>query len=49
MFRPSSEDIAAAKRDNERWESAIGDEPPRAKTDKGLAEKGKEWLFGKKG
>ena len=49
MFNPSLEEVAAAKRDNERWESAIGYEQPRVKVDKGLAEKGKEWLFGKKG
>jgi len=48
VFTLSQDEIAAAKRDNERWESPIGDEP-RGTRDKGLAEKGKEWLFASKG
>jgi hypothetical protein len=48
VFTPSQDEIATARRDNERWESAIGDEP-KGTRDKGLAEKGKEWLFGAKG
>jgi hypothetical protein len=47
VYNPSQDEIAAAKRDNEGWESAIADEPKGTK-DKGLAEKGKEWLFGVK-
>jgi hypothetical protein len=47
VFTPSQDEIAAAKRGNEKWESAIGDEP-RDTRDRGLAEKGKEWLFGSK-
>lgn len=45
---PSQDDIAAAKRDNERWESAIASEN-KGTRNKGLAEKGKEWLFGVEG
>ena len=48
VFQPSQDEIAAAKRDNERWDSTIRDEP-KVPRDKGLAEKGKEWLFGSKG
>lgn len=46
IFRPSADEIAAAKNENGKWESAIDDEP--ASKSKGLADKGKEWLFGKK-
>lgn len=35
-----------AKRDNARWESAVDDRP---QGEKGLAEKGKEWLLKKSG
>jgi hypothetical protein len=42
VYTLSQDEIAAAKRD-----SPIGDEP-RGIRDKGLAEKGKEWLFGSK-
>jgi len=48
VFTLSQDESAAAKRGNERWDSPIGDEP-RGIRDKGLAEKGKEWLFGNKG
>jgi hypothetical protein len=48
VFQPSQDEVAAASRDNEVWESAVGDEP-KVLRDKGLAEKGKEWLFGSKG
>jgi len=43
VFRPSQVEIEAAKRDNTKWESAVDDEKV-----KGLADKGKEWLLGKK-
>lgn len=52
MFRPSAEDLARAKEDNARWEGAVvGDEDAgRKKNEKkkemGLADRGKEWLFG---
>lgn len=46
VFQLSQDEIAAATRDNE-MECLIGDEP-RGILDKGLAEKGKEWLFGSK-
>jgi hypothetical protein len=36
-------EIEAAKRDSSKWESAVDDEKV-----KGLADKGKEWLLGKK-
>ena len=47
VFRPSGEEIAAAKRENASWENTIADETRRRK-EMGLADKGKEWLFGKK-
>jgi hypothetical protein len=47
VYTLSQDEIAAAKRGNGRRDSPIGDEP-RGIRDKGLAEKGKEWLFGSK-
>jgi hypothetical protein len=41
--------MAGGQRDGARWESASADELLRPKTDKGLAEKGKEWLYAKMG
>lgn len=46
VFRPSPEEVAIAKNSNSKWESAIDDEPTTKP--KGLADKGKDWLFGKK-
>jgi hypothetical protein len=43
VFMPSNEDIEAAKRDN-GWEVAVGD--GKAPAEKGLVEKGKEFLGG---
>jgi hypothetical protein len=43
IFRPSQVEIEAAKWDKPKWESAVDDEKV-----KGLADKGKEWLLGKK-
>ncbi|TVY82633.1 hypothetical protein LSUE1_G002840 [Lachnellula suecica] len=48
IFKPSADDIAKAKSDNAKWESAIGDEEKDVKKPQGLADKGKEWLMGKK-
>lgn len=60
VFKPSAEDVAKAKADRGRWESAVGDEGGsvdgereretrgRKESEKGFAEKGKDWLFGKK-
>jgi hypothetical protein len=61
VFRPSAEDVARAKADNAKWESAVGDGEGesvdgervretrgRKEDEKGLAERGREWLFGKK-
>lgn len=50
VFKPTAEDIEKAKRDNAKWESAIGDDenPKQSEKPKGLADKGKDWLFGKK-
>ncbi|KAG9235097.1 hypothetical protein BJ875DRAFT_282776 [Amylocarpus encephaloides] len=45
IFKPSAEEISKAKKDA-KWESPIGDDDNEKS--KGLAEKGKEWLFGKK-
>jgi len=46
VFRPSQDDIEAAKRENRVWESAIADEKGEEKVDKGLADRGKEFLSG---
>ncbi|RDL40087.1 uncharacterized protein BP5553_00066 [Venustampulla echinocandica] len=50
VFRPSPEEIAQATRENTRWESPVADDEHRKSkaAEKGLADKGKEWLFGKK-
>ncbi len=48
VFTPSQDEIAAAKRDNEKWESAIADDV-KGTGHKGLADKGKEWLLRAKG
>jgi hypothetical protein len=56
VFRPSAEEIAKAKNDNAKWESAVGDDASvnsekldeRKKREKGLADRGKDWLLGKK-
>lgn len=59
VFKPAAEDVAKAGQDGARWESAVGDEgsvdgekarETRARKDgeKGLAEKGRDWLLGKK-
>lgn len=59
VFHPTAEEVARAREDNARWESAVGDgdsvdserreETARRKQgERGLAEKGKEWLFGHK-
>jgi hypothetical protein len=45
VFKPSQAEVDAAKRDNAKWESAVVDDD---KGLKGLADKGKEWLFGRK-
>jgi hypothetical protein len=42
VFKPSASEIEAAKRENRGWESAVADE----KVEKGLADKGKEFLSG---
>ena len=43
VFRPSQVEVETARRDNVKWESAVEDEKVR-----GFADKGKEWLLGKK-
>ena len=52
VFRPSAEEAEKAKMDNAKWESAIADDKDEGKKQrekpKGLADKGKEFLFGKK-
>jgi hypothetical protein len=51
VFKPSAEEIEKAKRDNAKWESAVGDDDSLkqgATKPKGLADKGKEWLMGRK-
>ncbi|CAG8960067.1 hypothetical protein HYFRA_00010545 [Hymenoscyphus fraxineus] len=47
VFKPTAEDILQARKDNVKWESAIDDET-NGKPLKGLADKGKDWLLGKK-
>jgi hypothetical protein len=46
VFRPSEVEIEAAKRENKGWESAVADERERGRSEKGLADKGKEFLGG---
>jgi hypothetical protein len=51
VFKPTAEEIEKAKRDNAKWESAVGDDENLKhgeKKPKGFADKGKDWLFGKK-
>ncbi|TVY26085.1 hypothetical protein LHYA1_G004284 [Lachnellula hyalina] len=48
IFKPSAEEIAKAKTDNAKWESALEDEEKDGSAPKGLADRGKEWLMGKK-
>ena len=51
VFKPSTEEIEQAKRDNAKWESAVGDDESLKqgeKKPKGLADKGKDWLLGRK-
>lgn len=43
VFKPSDKEIEVAKRDNARWESAVVDD---GKAEKGLADRGKEFLSG---
>lgn len=46
VFKPSQAEIEAAKRDNRAWESAVADEKEGGKAEKGLADRGKEFLSG---
>ena len=54
IFKPTAEEIEKAKKDNAKWESAVGDDDyvknakQGEKKPQGLADKGKEWLLGKK-
>lgn len=51
VFKPSTEEIEKAKRDNAKWESAVGDDESLKRGQpqpKGLADKGKDWLLGRK-
>ncbi|TVY88100.1 hypothetical protein LAWI1_G005888 [Lachnellula willkommii] len=49
VFKPSPEEIAKAKTGNAKWEGAVEDEKEaKAPAPKGLADRGKEWLMGKK-
>lgn len=43
VFKPTEKEIEVAKRDNARWESAVVDD---GKAEKGLADRGKEFLSG---
>lgn len=60
VFRPSPEEVVKMKADSRKWESAVGDERSvdkereeererERKAEMGIAERGKEWLFGKGG
>lgn len=46
VFKPSASEIESAKRENRGWESAVVDEKGEEKGEKGLADKGKEFLSG---
>ena len=46
VFRPSQDEIEAAKRENRAWESAVADERGEGSGEKGLADRGKEFLSG---
>lgn len=54
IFKPTAEEIEKAKKDNAKWESAVGDDDSvqklkqGEKKPRGLADKGKDWLFGRK-
>jgi len=53
VFRPSAEEIAKAKEDNAKWENVIGDDASvnsekLVRPQRGLADKGKDWLFNRK-
>ena len=51
IFKPSAEEIEQAKRDSARSESAVGDDENLKRGEKklkGLADKGKDWLLGRK-
>ena len=51
VFKPSADEIEKAKRDNAKWESAVGDDESLkhgVPKPKGLADKGKDWLLGRK-
>lgn len=47
IFKPSAEELAAAKRDSKLWESVMADDEPQGSQSKGWADKGKGWLLGK--
>ena len=47
VFKPTEAEIAAAKRDNGKWDQAIADDEHTKLPEKGLADKGKDWLKGK--
>jgi hypothetical protein len=54
IYNPTPEELETAKKDNAKWESAIQDEVMEGQKNgdrersKGLADRGREWLFGKK-
>jgi hypothetical protein len=48
VFKPSTEEIEKVKRNDEKWEDAIGDEnsvKSGEKKSRGLADKGKDWIL----
>jgi len=47
VFKPTEAEMAAAKRDNGKWDHAVADHEYTKLPEKGLADKGKEWLKGK--
>lgn len=53
VFKPSETEIAAARKDVNKWYNAISDEDEldceKPEAEKGLADKGKAWLKGKMG
>jgi hypothetical protein len=49
VFKPTEAEIAAAKRDNGKWDQAVADDEYTKLPEKGLADKGKDWLKGKIG
>jgi hypothetical protein len=54
IYNPTPEELEAAKKDKLKWESAVADEVMEGQKSgdrersKGLADRGKEWLFGRK-